>query len=340
MRKLFPAEYGDLSLIPATGCSPTLMRFKDWMAVTPRWEQLTEQVWVHGCGMHEKGGGGGGHAGGTPRDGTLLGYVLASLCHQPPSPRLNPPWIRSGSSVGCLGLVVIADREGRGGEEVAGVGARNVRIQHRGGDDESQAGCQGGCNQLHAAFCCPPPPHPPWTGACLLVLRCAVLHLASSLLPQEPPLSLLMIQPPADHKMGPASLVGRLPACLPAPECPQLCTACLCAVPSSRPSCPRPVLPAPLHQMHYTWGPIFKDKAGKELWKFDKRDYTEPKHEQQVLLLLLRLCRSSLCRSARDPPPCSSPLPNLPDLPLCPTHPIPRRPPAAAAAQAQGAAGV
>jgi hydroxyproline O-arabinosyltransferase len=32
---------------------------------------------------------------------------------------------------------------------------------------------------------------------------------------------------------------------------------------------------------HYTWGPVFK-KGDKEVWHFDKRDYTEMKHEEQM----------------------------------------------------------
>lgn len=34
-------------------------------------------------------------------------------------------------------------------------------------------------------------------------------------------------------------------------------------------------------QMHYTWGPQFK-KGDTLVWEFDKRKYTEPKHEQEV----------------------------------------------------------
>ena len=28
---------------------------------------------------------------------------------------------------------------------------------------------------------------------------------------------------------------------------------------------------------HYTWGVIVKDKTGTEIWKFDKRFYTDAK---------------------------------------------------------------
>ena len=33
--------------------------------------------------------------------------------------------------------------------------------------------------------------------------------------------------------------------------------------------------------MHYTWGPQFK-KGDTLIWEFDKRKYTEPKHEKEV----------------------------------------------------------
>lgn len=39
-----------------------------------------------------------------------------------------------------------------------------------------------------------------------------------------------------------------------------------------------------LLQMHYTWGSIFKAPNGTEVWQFDKRSYTEPKHEKEVRL--------------------------------------------------------
>ena len=33
---------------------------------------------------------------------------------------------------------------------------------------------------------------------------------------------------------------------------------------------------------HYTWGSIWKDEAGKEVWTFDKRFYTDAKLELEV----------------------------------------------------------
>jgi hypothetical protein len=35
------------------------------------------------------------------------------------------------------------------------------------------------------------------------------------------------------------------------------------------------------HLMHYTWGPQFK-KGDTLVWEFDKRKYTEPKHEKEL----------------------------------------------------------
>ena len=37
---------------------------------------------------------------------------------------------------------------------------------------------------------------------------------------------------------------------------------------------------------HYTWGTIWKDATGSEVWKFDKRFYTDANFELQVLLAL------------------------------------------------------
>ena len=34
--------------------------------------------------------------------------------------------------------------------------------------------------------------------------------------------------------------------------------------------------------MHYTWGAIFNAPNGTKEWEFDKRFYTEPKHEEEV----------------------------------------------------------
>lgn len=34
--------------------------------------------------------------------------------------------------------------------------------------------------------------------------------------------------------------------------------------------------------MHYTWGSIFKAANGTKVWEFDKRYYTEPKHEKEA----------------------------------------------------------
>jgi len=35
--------------------------------------------------------------------------------------------------------------------------------------------------------------------------------------------------------------------------------------------------------LHYTWGSIWKDDAGKEVWSFDKRFYTDAKLELEVM---------------------------------------------------------
>ena len=57
-----------------------------------------------------------------------------------------------------------------------------------------------------------------------------------------PPRSPLMVQPPADHSIGVAAL------------------------------------------LHYTWASIFKDThaGGAEVWKFDKRFFTDPAHALKV----------------------------------------------------------
>ena len=34
--------------------------------------------------------------------------------------------------------------------------------------------------------------------------------------------------------------------------------------------------------LHYTWGSIWKDDGGKEIWSFDKRFYTDAKLELEV----------------------------------------------------------
>ncbi|KAL4451270.1 hypothetical protein ABPG77_009342 [Micractinium sp. CCAP 211/92] len=57
---------------------------------------------------------------------------------------------------------------------------------------------------------------------------------------KEPPESITMIQPPADHRLGKA------------------------------------------HLMHYTWGSVFNAPNGTKVWEFDKRYYTEPKHEKTL----------------------------------------------------------
>ncbi|EFN52021.1 hypothetical protein CHLNCDRAFT_139592 [Chlorella variabilis] len=36
------------------------------------------------------------------------------------------------------------------------------------------------------------------------------------------------------------------------------------------------------HLMHYTWGAIFNAPNGTKEWEFDKRFYTEPKHEEEL----------------------------------------------------------
>lgn len=40
-------------------------------------------------------------------------------------------------------------------------------------------------------------------------------------------------------------------------------------------------------QMHYTWGSIFKNSSGAEVWQFDKRKYTEEKYELNPPLMTL-----------------------------------------------------
>ena len=35
--------------------------------------------------------------------------------------------------------------------------------------------------------------------------------------------------------------------------------------------------------LHYTWGSIWKDDGGKEIWSFDKRFYTDAKLELEVI---------------------------------------------------------
>ncbi len=43
-----------------------------------------------------------------------------------------------------------------------------------------------------------------------------------------------------------------------------------------------PALRLPGPQMHYTWGSVFNAPNGTKVWEFDKRYYTEPKHEKTV----------------------------------------------------------
>jgi hypothetical protein len=67
-------------------------------------------------------------------------------------------------------------------------------------------------------------------------LACALQGVKLDL--QLPPKNKLMVQPPADHTLGSASM------------------------------------------MHYTWGSILNDtKTNKEVWRFEKREYTLPEHE-------------------------------------------------------------
>lgn len=81
-----------------------------------------------------------------------------------------------------------------------------------------------------------------------------------------PPRSPLMVQPPADHSIGVAAL------------------------------------------LHYTWASIFKDThaGGAEVWKFDKRFFTDPAHALKVRpplrLQITRLHASGHTLSLRGTP--------------------------------------
>lgn len=44
MRSLYPEELGPLQRVQATGPAPVLMRFSEWLRVTPEWEALTAQI--------------------------------------------------------------------------------------------------------------------------------------------------------------------------------------------------------------------------------------------------------------------------------------------------------
>eukprot|EP00892_Ulva_mutabilis_P001996 jgi/Ulvmu1/11798/UM080_0009.1 len=44
MRALYPDTMGPLQRIPATGPAPVLMRFSEWLRVTPEWEDLTARI--------------------------------------------------------------------------------------------------------------------------------------------------------------------------------------------------------------------------------------------------------------------------------------------------------
>lgn len=44
MRALYPTDMGPLQRIPATGPAPVLMRFSEWLRVTPEWEDLTARI--------------------------------------------------------------------------------------------------------------------------------------------------------------------------------------------------------------------------------------------------------------------------------------------------------
>jgi hypothetical protein len=43
---------------------------------------------------------------------------------------------------------------------------------------------------------------------------------------------------------------------------------------------------------HYTWGAIFKDANGKELWQFDKRTYTDASIQTKVTSVRYQACLS------------------------------------------------
>lgn len=124
---------------------------------------------------------------------------------------------------------------------------------------------------------------------CLLPLCCITsLHLLLPFCLQLPPDAVTMIQPPADHRLGKAHLVGACWGCccccylfgLPLFAQGVDAGQCHATSPTSpiRLACPLSRLPP---QMHYTWGPQFK-KGDTLVWEFDKRKYTEPKHEQEV----------------------------------------------------------
>lgn len=87
--------------------------------------------------------------------------------------------------------------------------------------------------------------------------------------------------------------------------------------------------------MHYTWGPQFK-KGDTLVWEFDKRKYTEPKHEKEVgwwwgasleqgrqvglccdnhaaaMTCAWELSSPSPCQPLLQPSPCPLQLPKLP----------------------------
>ena len=50
--------------------------------------------------------------------------------------------------------------------------------------------------------------------------------------------------------------------------------------------------------LHYTWGSIWKDDAGKEVWSFDKRFYTDAKLELEVILAAVQKVQFSTCIDA------------------------------------------
>ena len=53
--------------------------------------------------------------------------------------------------------------------------------------------------------------------------------------------------------------------------------------------------------LHYTWGSIWKDDAGKEVWSFDKRFYTDAKLELEVTLVEACVVCSCLAVSPLNP---------------------------------------
>ena len=90
-----------------------------------------------------------------------------------------------------------------------------------------------------------------------------------------------MIQPPADLAMGKAHIVSPLRCSAPRHAAPWQARGCPCCALISLITLHARLTAAPL-QMHYTWGATFIAPNGTKVWEWDKRLYTELKHEQEV----------------------------------------------------------